>query len=108
MRDAESEMDEDEWTDRNFGASAAEGSSDDLLEMSDSEEENEEEMEEALMTADETRQAAERWTRKHSGLVFLQDLFSHKLSAYITVFLSSSTFHETRQAAGRWTRKHSG
>lgn len=63
-RDAESEMDEEEWTDRNFGASAAEGSSDDLLELSDSEDDGEE-VEEALMTADETREVAERWTRKH-------------------------------------------
>lgn len=32
--DAEiSEMDEDEWTDRNFGASAAEGSSDEATDM---------------------------------------------------------------------------
>lgn len=67
-RDADSEMDEDEWTDRNFGASAAEASSDDLLELSDSEEEAEE-VEEALMTADETREVAERWTRKHSARV---------------------------------------
>ncbi|RZF39051.1 hypothetical protein LSTR_LSTR017288 [Laodelphax striatellus] len=28
-----SEMDEDEWTDRNFGASAAEGSSDELSDL---------------------------------------------------------------------------
>lgn len=30
---AASEMDEDEWTDRNFGASAAEGSSDDISDL---------------------------------------------------------------------------
>lgn len=30
---AASEMDEDEWTDRNFGTSAAEGSSDDVSDL---------------------------------------------------------------------------
>lgn len=66
-----SEMDEDEWTDRNFGASAAEASSDDMLDATDSEEDEQDEMleeeEEGLMTADETRKAAERWTRRHSS-----------------------------------------
>lgn len=69
MDEAPSEMDEDEWTDRNFGASAAEGSSDDLLDMTDSEEDDQDDLleEEALMTADETREVAERWTKRHSG-----------------------------------------
>ncbi|EEB11756.1 hypothetical protein Phum_PHUM131580 [Pediculus humanus corporis] len=66
-----SEMDEDEWTDRNFGASAAEFSSDDVLDATDSEEDDDDDQEdlleeEALMTADETRKAAERWSRRHS------------------------------------------
>ncbi|KAJ9597110.1 hypothetical protein L9F63_027001, partial [Diploptera punctata] len=39
VEEAPSEMDEDEWTDRNFGASAAEASSDSLSDLSDSEEE---------------------------------------------------------------------
>ena len=64
-------MDEDEWTDRNFGASAAEFSSDDVLDATDSEEDDDDDQEdlleeEALMTADETRKAAERWSRRHS------------------------------------------
>jgi len=63
----DSEMDEDEWTDRNFGASAAEASSDEASDLSDSEDE---EYAEALdvdmnMTADETRRLAETWSRKH-------------------------------------------
>ena len=33
VEEAPSEMDEDEWTDRNFGASAAEGSSDSLSDL---------------------------------------------------------------------------
>uniref|UniRef100_A0A1B6E0J1 LIM zinc-binding domain-containing protein n=1 Tax=Clastoptera arizonana TaxID=38151 RepID=A0A1B6E0J1_9HEMI len=69
LEDAEiTEMDEDEWTDRNFGASAAEGSSDEVFDLSDSEEE--EEFAEALdvnvgMT-DETIRLAKNWTHKHS------------------------------------------
>jgi len=71
--DAEiSEMDEEEWTDRNFGASAAEVSSDDASDLSDSEEE--EAYAEALdvdvgvgMTKDETLRLAETWTRRHGN-----------------------------------------
>jgi hypothetical protein len=33
VEEAPSEMDEDEWTDRNFGASAVEGSSDSLSDL---------------------------------------------------------------------------
>lgn len=84
LDEAPSEMDEDEWTDRNFGASAAEGSSDDLLDVTDSEDDDQEDLleEEALMTADETRKVAERWTRRHSS----------KTSGY--VFLSLIAFDE--------------
>nr|CAD7399985.1 unnamed protein product [Timema poppensis] len=71
VEETPSEMDEDEWTDRNFGASAAEGSSDD--DMSDSEEEDvaNEVFEEAIdqpvpVTADATRRLAETWTRRYS------------------------------------------
>nr|CAD7409127.1 unnamed protein product [Timema cristinae] len=73
IEETPSEMDEDEWTDRNFGASAAEGSSDD--DMSDSEDEEEdvanEVFEEAIdqpvpVTADATRRLAETWTRRYS------------------------------------------
>nr|CAD7567614.1 unnamed protein product [Timema californicum] len=73
VEETPSEMDEDEWTDRNFGASAAEGSSDD--DMSDSEDEEEdvanEVFEEAIdqpvpVTADATRRLAETWTRRYS------------------------------------------
>ncbi|XP_046672413.1 F-actin-monooxygenase Mical isoform X4 [Homalodisca vitripennis] len=65
----DSEMDEDEWTDRNFGASAAEASSDEASDLSDSE--DEEEFAEALdvnvgMTADETLRLAEHWTRRYN------------------------------------------
>lgn len=68
MDEGPSEMDEDEWTDRNFGASTAEFSSDDVLDATDSEDDDQEDLleEEALMTADETRKAAERWSRRHS------------------------------------------
>ncbi|XP_054289539.1 F-actin-monooxygenase Mical-like isoform X2 [Macrosteles quadrilineatus] len=72
--DAVSEMDEEEWTDRNFGASAAEVSSDDASDLSDSDEE--EAYAEALdvdvgvgMTKDETLRLAEKWTRRHSNNV---------------------------------------
>nr|CAD7459395.1 unnamed protein product [Timema tahoe] len=73
VEETPSEMDEDEWTDRNFGASAAEGSSDD--DMSDSEDEEEdvanEVFEEAIdqpvpVTVDATRRLAETWTRRYS------------------------------------------
>ncbi|XP_067012830.2 uncharacterized protein Mical isoform X2 [Anabrus simplex] len=72
VEEAPSEMDEDEWTDRNFGASAAEGSSDSLSDMSSDSEEEEganEVFEEAMdqpLTADETRRLAETWTRRYS------------------------------------------
>ncbi|RZF36311.1 hypothetical protein LSTR_LSTR014575 [Laodelphax striatellus] len=71
-----SEMDEDEWTDRNFGASAAEGSSDELSDLSESENDDDDDDDaeadfaEAL-TADEkfrleeTFRLAENWTRRH-------------------------------------------
>ncbi|XP_039287410.1 F-actin-monooxygenase Mical [Nilaparvata lugens] len=70
-----SEMDEDEWTDRNFGASAAEGSSDELSDLSESENDDDDaeaDFAEAL-TADEkfrleeTFRLAENWTRRHRG-----------------------------------------
>ncbi|XP_046997628.1 F-actin-monooxygenase Mical isoform X1 [Schistocerca americana] len=63
------EMDEDEWTDRNFGTSAAEGSSDSVSDLSDSGDEDNEVFEEAVdqpFTADETRKLAEDWTRRYS------------------------------------------
>ncbi|XP_069686571.1 F-actin-monooxygenase Mical isoform X3 [Periplaneta americana] len=69
VEEVPSEMDEDEWTDRNFGASAAEGSSDSLSDLSDSEEEANEVFEEAIeqpLTLDETRRLAETWTRRYS------------------------------------------
>ncbi|KAK0094794.1 hypothetical protein PV326_009977 [Microctonus aethiopoides] len=71
MSDAEeahSQMDEDEWTDRNFGASAAEmGSSDDISDMSDSDEE--EIYEEAIdqpLTTEGTIELAKNWTLRYS------------------------------------------
>ncbi|XP_023714226.1 protein-methionine sulfoxide oxidase mical3a isoform X4 [Cryptotermes secundus] len=69
VEEAPSEMDEDEWTDRNFGASAVEGSSDSISDLSDSEEEANEVFEEAIeqpLTLDETRRLAETWTRRYS------------------------------------------
>ncbi|KAJ1523620.1 hypothetical protein ONE63_001463 [Megalurothrips usitatus] len=65
-----SEMDEDEWTDRNFGASAAEcDSSDDLSDLSDEDDDGAEAFAEAIdvpLTADETLRLAENWTRRYS------------------------------------------
>ncbi|KAF7988560.1 hypothetical protein HCN44_001133 [Aphidius gifuensis] len=72
MSDAEeahSQMDEDEWTDRNFGASAAEmGSSDDISDMSDSDEENEiyEEAIDQPLTTEGTIELAKNWTLRYS------------------------------------------
>ncbi|XP_063236489.1 F-actin-monooxygenase Mical isoform X2 [Bacillus rossius redtenbacheri] len=73
VEEAPSEMDEDEWTDRNFGASAAEGSSDSSSDLSDTDEEAEanEVFEEAIdqpvpVTVDATRQLAETWSRRYS------------------------------------------
>ncbi|XP_075230340.1 molecule interacting with CasL isoform X2 [Lycorma delicatula] len=70
---AASEMDEDEWTDRNFGASAAEGSSDDISDLSDSEDDDDDDDDDdaeadfaEALTADETLRLAENWTRRHS------------------------------------------
>ncbi|XP_051175547.1 F-actin-monooxygenase Mical isoform X2 [Leptopilina boulardi] len=67
--DAHSQMDEDEWTDRNFGASAAEmGSSDDISDLSDSEEDNEvfEEAIDQPLTTEGTLELAKNWTLRYS------------------------------------------
>ncbi|XP_063986315.1 F-actin-monooxygenase Mical isoform X3 [Diachasmimorpha longicaudata] len=72
MSDAEeahSQMDEDEWTDRNFGASAAEmGSSDDISDMSDSDDDNEiyEEAIDQPLTTEGTIELAKNWTLRYS------------------------------------------
>ncbi|KAK3927176.1 [F-actin]-monooxygenase Mical [Frankliniella fusca] len=70
QEDHPSEMDEDEWTDRNFGASAAEcDSSDDLSDLSDEDDDAAEAFAEAIdvpLTADETLRLAENWTRRYS------------------------------------------
>ncbi|XP_052124565.1 F-actin-monooxygenase Mical [Frankliniella occidentalis] len=70
QEDHPSEMDEDEWTDRNFGASAAEcDSSDDLSDLSDEDDDGAEAFAEAIdvpLTADETLRLAENWTRRYS------------------------------------------
>ncbi|KAK7790107.1 hypothetical protein R5R35_007081 [Gryllus longicercus] len=70
VEEAPSEMDEDEWTDRNFGASAAEGSSDSVSDISDSDDDMPNEVfEEAIqqpLTADETLRLAESWQRRYS------------------------------------------
>ncbi|KAK0181039.1 hypothetical protein PV327_003360 [Microctonus hyperodae] len=71
MSDAEeahSQMDEDEWTDRNFGASAAEmGSSDDISDMSDSDEvEIYEEAIDQPLTTEGTIELAKNWTLRYS------------------------------------------
>lgn len=66
--EAPSEMDEDEWTDRNFGASCAENNSDENSSDESSDEDNEE-YSEALdvpLNADETLRLAEDWTRKYA------------------------------------------
>ncbi|XP_066592367.1 F-actin-monooxygenase MICAL3 [Prorops nasuta] len=67
--DAHSQMDEDEWTDRNFGASAAEmGSSDDISDLSDSDEDNEvyEETMDQPLTTEGTLELAKNWTLRYS------------------------------------------
>ncbi|KAJ8665000.1 hypothetical protein QAD02_006662 [Eretmocerus hayati] len=67
--DAHSIMDEDEWTDRNFGPSAAEmGSSDDISDMSDSDEDNEvfEEAIDQPLTTEGTLELAKNWTLRYS------------------------------------------
>ncbi|XP_034941558.1 F-actin-monooxygenase Mical [Chelonus insularis] len=67
--EAHSQMDEDEWTDRNFGASAAEmGSSDDISDMSDSDEDNEiyEEAIDQPLTTEGTIELAKNWTLRYS------------------------------------------
>ncbi|XP_024947547.1 F-actin-monooxygenase Mical isoform X15 [Cephus cinctus] len=64
-----SQMDEDEWTDRNFGASAAEmGSSDDISDMSDSDDDNEvfEEAIDQPLTTEGTLELAKNWTLRYS------------------------------------------
>ncbi|KAL0125064.1 hypothetical protein PUN28_004309 [Cardiocondyla obscurior] len=64
-----SQMDEDEWTDRNFGASTAEmGSSDDISDMSDSDEDNEvfEEAIDQPLTTEGTLELAKNWTLRYS------------------------------------------
>ncbi|XP_076668643.1 molecule interacting with CasL isoform X3 [Andrena cerasifolii] len=64
----QSQMDEDEWTDRNFGASTAEmGSSDDISDMSDSD--DNEVYEEAIdqpLTTEGTLELAKNWTLRYS------------------------------------------
>nr|XP_031846708.1 F-actin-monooxygenase Mical isoform X3 [Nomia melanderi] len=65
----QSQMDEDEWTDRNFGASTAEmGSSDDISDMSDSEDDNEvyEEAMDQPLTTEGTLELAKNWTLRYS------------------------------------------
>ncbi|CAG0890093.1 unnamed protein product [Darwinula stevensoni] len=66
-----SEMDEDEWTDHNFGpAMATEDEASDLSSDSDSDDEYEESLEEPMplaLDADETRKLAERWKRRHTN-----------------------------------------
>ncbi|XP_036148722.1 F-actin-monooxygenase Mical isoform X2 [Monomorium pharaonis] len=67
--EAQSQMDEDEWTDRNFGASTAEmGSSDDISDMSDSDEDNEvfEEAVDQPLTTEGTLELAKNWTLRYS------------------------------------------
>ncbi|TGZ51075.1 Protein MICAL-3 [Temnothorax longispinosus] len=67
--EAHSQMDEDEWTDRNFGASTAEmGSSDDISDMSDSDEDNEvfEEAIDQPLTTEGTLELAKNWTLRYS------------------------------------------
>ncbi|XP_046822766.1 protein-methionine sulfoxide oxidase mical3a isoform X3 [Vespa crabro] len=68
--EAHSQMDEDEWTDRNFGASAAEmGSSDDISDMSDSDDDNEvfEEAIDQPLTTEGTLELAKNWTLRYSN-----------------------------------------
>ncbi|XP_012227464.2 uncharacterized protein Mical isoform X2 [Linepithema humile] len=67
--EAHSQMDEDEWTDKNFGASTTEmGSSDDNFDMSDSDEDNEifEEAIDQPLTTEGTLQLAKNWTLRYS------------------------------------------
>ncbi|XP_026299736.1 F-actin-monooxygenase Mical isoform X4 [Apis mellifera] len=67
--EAQSQMDEDEWTDRNFGASTAEmGSSDDISDMSDSDDDNEvyEEAIDQPLTTEGTLELAKNWTLRYS------------------------------------------
>ncbi|XP_058793152.1 F-actin-monooxygenase Mical [Phymastichus coffea] len=67
--EAQSIMDEDEWTDRNFGPSAAEmGSSDDISDMSDSDDDNEvfEEAIDQPLTTEGTLELAKNWTLRYS------------------------------------------
>ncbi|XP_076546406.1 molecule interacting with CasL isoform X2 [Osmia lignaria lignaria] len=72
MSDAEepqSQIDEDVWTDRNFGASTAEmGSSDDISDMSDSDDDNEvyEEAIDQPLTTEGTLELAKNWTLRYS------------------------------------------
>ncbi|KAL6437477.1 hypothetical protein ACFW04_005150 [Cataglyphis niger] len=67
--EAHSQMDEDEWTDRNFGVSTAEmGSSDEISDMSDSDEEDEifEEAIDQPLTTEGTLELAKNWTLRYS------------------------------------------
>ncbi|KAG7211474.1 hypothetical protein KM043_010752 [Ampulex compressa] len=67
--EAHSQMDEDEWTDRNFGVSPAEmGSSDDISDMSDSEDDNEvyEEAIDQPLTTEGTLELAKNWTLRYA------------------------------------------
>ncbi|XP_025263534.1 F-actin-monooxygenase Mical isoform X3 [Camponotus floridanus] len=67
--EAHSQMDEDEWTDRNFGVSTAEmGSSDDISDMSDSDEDDEifEEAIDQPLTTEGTLELAKNWTLRYS------------------------------------------
>ncbi|XP_014469225.1 PREDICTED: protein-methionine sulfoxide oxidase Mical isoform X2 [Dinoponera quadriceps] len=67
--EAHSQMDEDEWTDRNFGASTAEmGSSEEISEISDSDEDNEifEEAIDQPLTTEGTLELAKNWTLRYS------------------------------------------
>ncbi|KAL1456061.1 hypothetical protein WDU94_000815, partial [Cyamophila willieti] len=67
--EAPSVMDEDEWTDRNFGASCAENNSEESCDESSDEDDEDEEYSEALdvpLNVDETLRLAEDWTRKYA------------------------------------------
>ncbi|CAM1327312.1 MICAL3 (predicted), partial [Pycnogonum litorale] len=64
-----SELDEDEWTERNFGSSVEQDTSDDEYSDLSTDTESDESLEEEVersMTVDETRRLAERWKRRYS------------------------------------------
>ncbi|KAG1678091.1 [F-actin]-monooxygenase MICAL3 [Nymphon striatum] len=65
-----SELDEDEWTERNFGSSFEQDTSDDdYSDLSSTDSDTNDSLEEEVersMTVDETRRLAERWNRRYS------------------------------------------